>query len=234
MAYKSTGTLLRIGATSIAEILSIGDVGVSNEAFESSNLSSTSKEFITTGVVDGGEISVSGFFNPNDTAGQKAMYDLVATGVLTAFSVLYASISCDFTFNAIVTSFKIGTEKDAGISFDATLRISGAPALGVTASGGLSALSMAGAGGTLSPAFGAAVRYYTYGGVTATSVTVTPTAANHTIKLFVDGVYTQDIISAQASAAISVTINVGKKLTLIAYEAGKAQQVTEIIVVKTA
>ena len=101
----------------------------------------------------------------------------------------------------------------------------------ISASAGLSALSMTGAGGALSPAFGSAFRYYTYGGLTAASVTVTATAASHTIKLYVDGVYTQTLTSATASAAIAMTLGT-KKLTIIAQEAGKQSQTTEIIVVK--
>lgn len=103
--------------------------------------------------------------------------------------------------------------------------------LAVVASAGLSALAMTGTGGTLSPAFGAAVRFYTFGGVTAASVTVTPTAAAHTIKLYVDDVYVQDVVSGSPSAAIAMAIG-SKKIKLVAYEAGKSSQTTEIVVVK--
>ena len=104
----------------------------------------------------------------------------------------------------------------------------------VEASGGLTGLTMTGTGGTLSPSFGAAVRYYTYGGVTGTSVTVTPTAAGHAIKLYVDDVLAQTLSSGVASSAISIPTAGTKKLTIVAQEAGKQSQTTEIIVVKTA
>lgn len=103
-----------------------------------------------------------------------------------------------------------------------------------TPSTGLSALALTGDGGTLSPAFGAAVRYYTYVGLTATSFTVKPTAAGHTIKMYVDGAYVQDIVSGQASAAVAMASVGTKKVTLVAYESGKASQTTEIVVEKTA
>lgn len=105
--------------------------------------------------------------------------------------------------------------------------------LEVLASTGLSALSMTGTGGTLSPSFGEAVRYYTYGGVTGASVTVTATAADHDIKLYVDGVLSQTLVSGTASSAIAMSTG-AKKLTIVAQESGKATQTTEIIVVKTA
>lgn len=124
-------------------------------------------------------------------------------------------------------------EKTFDTEADAIAYLNGKAGIPVEASGGLSALSMTGAGGTLSPAFGAAVRYYTFGGVTAASVQVTATAASHSISLYADGVFVQTLVSGSASGAIAMSIGT-KKLTIIAQEAGKQSQTTEIIVVKTA
>jgi len=99
------------------------------------------------------------------------------------------------------------------------------------ASSGLSALSVAGTGGTLSPSFGASVRYYTFGGMTGASFTVTPTAASHTIEMYVNDVFLQNVTSGAASGAVSMSIGT-KKVKLVAYESGKSSQTTEIIVVK--
>lgn len=233
MAANSVGTLLKIGSVAIAEVLTIDDIGLEGGTIETTNLSSTSKSFIGSGVVDAGEISASGFFVPSDTTGQKAVWDLLSTQVVTAFSVVYASLGTDFTFNAIVTKFKVGAAVEEGIPFEITLRVTGTIALGISASTGLSALSLTGTGGSLSPAFAETTRNYTFGGVSATSVTVTATAASHTIQLYVDGVFVSNLASGSASAAIPLTINVGKKITLIYFEEGKAQKTTEIIVVKT-
>ena len=99
------------------------------------------------------------------------------------------------------------------------------------ASTGLSALSVTGAGGTLAPAFGASVRYYSFYGMTADSFTVTPTAADHTIEMYVDGVFLQNVTSGAASG--SVSMSVGTKLVkLVAYESGKSSQTTYIVVEK--
>jgi len=114
---------------------------------------------------------------------------------------------------------------------DAIAWLDGLAGVPTVESTGLSGLAMAGTGGSLSPSFGAAVRYYTFGGVTATAVTVTPTAANHTIKLYIDGVYSQDIVSGEASASIAMAVGT-KKLTITAQELGKTVQTTEIIVEK--
>jgi hypothetical protein len=118
--------------------------------------------------------------------------------------------------------------------FSATIRTSTAFAKNVVASGGLTALSLTGTGGAIAPAFSAGVLKYLFSGVTATSVTVTATAASHTLVLFVDGVYSQVLTSGSPSAAIPVTIGVVKELTIFANEAGKVTQVTEINVLKTA
>ncbi len=114
---------------------------------------------------------------------------------------------------------------------DAIAWLDGLAGVPTSVSTGLSGLSLTGTNGTLSPSFGADVRYYTFGGVTATGVTVTPTAANHTIKLYIDGVYSQDIVSGEASASIPMAVGT-KKLTITAQELGKAVQTTEIIVEK--
>ena len=106
--------------------------------------------------------------------------------------------------------------------------------ISATPSAGLSALSLSGTGGTLSPSYGAATRYYTFGGLTATSFTVTATAAGHTIKMYADGVFVQSLTSGSASAAVAMSAVGTKKVTIVAYESGMASQTTEIIVVKTA
>lgn len=120
------------------------------------------------------------------------------------------------------------------IESDAVSWLNGKVGISDTPSTGLSALAVTGAGGTLSPSFGAAVRYYTFDGLTATSFTVTPTAAAHTIKMYVNGAYVQNVVSGQASAAIAMASVGTKKVTLVAFESGKASQTTEIVVVKTA
>lgn len=122
-------------------------------------------------------------------------------------------------------------EKSFTTEADAIAYLNTKAGIPVSASTGLSALSMTGLGGTLSPAFGAATRYYTYGGVTAASVTVTATAVAHTISLYADGVFVQTLVSGSASAAVAMAVGT-KKLTIVAQETGKQSQTTEIVVVK--
>jgi predicted secreted protein len=231
---QGMGTKLKIGANSITELTSIGGLELTADTIESTNLDSDGwREFIQ-GLKDAGEVGISGFFNPADTNGQKAMFDAFNNGTLTDFVILFpATLGAEWDFSGIVTGFKTGVEMEAGISFEGTIKVSGKPSLGLTASGGLTNLVLAGTGGTLAPAFNAGINSYAFSGVTAASVTVTATAANHKLKLYIDGAYSQDLVSGAASAAIAMAIG-SKKLTILAWEDGKTQKVYDIVVIKTA
>ena len=122
-------------------------------------------------------------------------------------------------------------EQTFALEADAVAYLNAKAGIPVTASAGLSALALTGTGGTLSPVFGTTVRTYSFGGVTAASVTVTATAANHTMNLYADGVFLQALLSGTASAAIPMTVG-SKKLTIVAQEVGKQSQTTEIVVIK--
>jgi phi13 family phage major tail protein len=126
------------------------------------------------------------------------------------------------------------TEKLFDVEADAIAWLNAKAGIPVTASGGLTGLALTGTGGTLSPAFGAATRYYSFGGLTASSFTITATAANHTIQVYVNDVLTQTLTSGVASSAIAMAAIGTKKIRIVACEAGKSSQTTEIVVVKTA
>jgi hypothetical protein len=235
MAKHAFGTRLKIGANHIAGLTSVSGIDLTADTIDVTTLESadTYREFIQ-GMRDGGEVSISGFFEPSDTNGQNQIYTLFNSGAVTSFSILFPStLGAEWTFSGIVTQATTNAEMEEAATFEATIKVTGKPSLGLTASAGLSALALTGTGGSLSPTFSASVFYYTYGGVSATSVTVTATAASHTIQLYVDGVFSQNLTTAVASNSISLTLNVGKKLTIVAFEAGKTSKTTEIIVVKT-
>jgi hypothetical protein len=232
MAVNTVGTKLLIDTNTIAEVKSISGFGVTKETFESSNLETTYKEYTSKGIKEFKEFSISGFYEPNDTLGQKAMYDALIGDSAVDFSLLFANVNAEYAGEGFVTDLSIDAEYDSddGIAFEATIRPTGEWSQGLTASGGLTALSLTGTGGTLSPAFAVGERSYAFYDVTATSFTVTATAAAHTLKLFVDGTYVQDLTSASASSAISISAGESKKVTILAYESGKTRQVTDIIV----
>ncbi|WP_336774204.1 phage tail tube protein [Paenibacillus sp. MMO-58] len=234
MAKRAVGTKIQIGSNYVAELTSIGGLELSADTIDVTSLDSNGgyREFIG-GFKDAGEVSLSGFFNPGDS-GQSALYTAFQNGTTDTYTILFASLGASWSFNGVVTGFSTSADLEEAVSFEATIKVSGAPSLGLTPSGGLTALSLVGAGGALTPAFANGNYSYTFSGVTATSVTVTATAANHTLTLYIDGVLSQTLTSAAASAAIPVTLNAGKKLTILATESGKTTKVYEVVVVKTA
>lgn len=232
-AKSGYSTTLKIGLTTVGEIVRVGNVDVSVEAIDVTTLADTFRQFIP-GLADAGEVAFGGNFYPSDS-GQAALKTAAFAKTESEFTITFpTSLGATWTFDGIITKFSTGeANQDGSIPFEITVKVTGEPDLGVTASTGLSALSLTGAGGSLSPSFGAAVRYYTYGGVSATSVTVTPTAASHTIKVYVDNVYVETVSSGAASSAIALTINVGKLITLVVNESGKTPLTYQIICVKT-
>lgn len=234
-ARRSVGTKILIGSNAIGDLSSIGSPSISQEELDVTTLDSDGgyREFIA-GFKDPGEVSISGFFVPNDV-GQAALYAALESGDVQDFQIVYpADLGASWTFQGIVTAFNVTTDLEDAIGFEGTIRVSGKPTLNLDVSSNLTDLSLDGTGGTLSPTFDGDTYYYTFDGVTASSVTVTATAASHTIKMYVDGVYVEDLDSGVASSAIDLAVGESKKVTIIAYEDGKAPVTYEVIVVKTA
>jgi len=232
MATRALGTKIQIGNDAIAGLTSIGGLELTADTIDVTTLDSTDgyRKFIG-GFKDGGEVSISGFFEPTDTNGQNAFFTAFGAGTATAFSIIFPQ-GASWSFDGVVTGFTTSSELEDIISFEGTIKVSGKPTLGLTASAGLSDLALAGAGGSISPAFDNEIYYYTFGGVTADSITITATTAGaQTIKLYADGAYVQDLASAAASGAITMEVG-SKKLTVVANEANKTQVVYEVIVVK--
>jgi len=235
MATAAMGTKLQIGANNITELNSIGGMELSADTLETTNLDSNGWKTFIQGLKDGGEVQIAGTFNPADTTGQIAIYNAFNSGALTPFTILFpSSLGASWSFSGIVTNVKTDAQKEDFIPFEATIKVSGQPSLGLTPSGGLTGLALTGTGGTLTPTFNNGTYTYSFSGVTATSVTVTATAANHTLSLFIDGVFSQVLTSGSPSASIPMSAIGSKMLTILATESGKTQKVYEVAVVKTA
>lgn len=234
-AVHSKSTTIKTGLNIIGEITNIGGLSLDSDMVDVTTLAQTDgyKEFIQ-GFRDGGECAISGNFYPGDTLGQEALLTDFNAGTLGSYTITFpTSMGAAWVFSGLVKSFK-GGDADVGgaLKFEAVIKISGKPSLNIAASGGLTALVLTGVGGALKPAFGTALRSYTFIGVTATSVTITPTAASHTIKLYIDGAYSQEVSSGAASNAIPLTIAVSKLLTLVVNEVGKTDITYNIVVNK--
>lgn len=185
------------------------------------------------GFKDGGEVAISGFFESGDV-GQLAMDAAFEAGTLQSFEIIFPSeMGASWTFQGIVTAYQGGSASlEDLLAFEATIKISGPPKLVTTPSAGLSALALSG-GASLSPTFANGTYNYTASGAITAPITVTATAASHVLKLYVDGVFVQDLTTAVASSGIALTTNAPKKIEITAQEGGKSVKTYTIIVNKT-
>lgn len=113
--------------TKIANLTSIGEIGVESEEIDTTDLDSPNnyKEFIA-GSKDAGEVSLSGYIK--DEANVEIMLSLAESQTVEEWTVKYPS-GAKWVFKAFVKSFKDGEKSTDGVaSFTATLRISGRPA----------------------------------------------------------------------------------------------------------
>lgn len=116
----------------LANLTSIGEIGVESEEIDATDLDSPNnyREFIA-GSKDAGEVSIAG--NIKDESNVEKMLALAESQSLEEFVVEYPS-GAKWTFTAFVKSFKDGEKTTDGLAtFTASLRISGKPVY--TASG---------------------------------------------------------------------------------------------------
>jgi predicted secreted protein len=234
---KGYGTTIAIGVTAIGKISAIAQPKKTADSIEVSVLDSPNgyKEYIG-GMKDGGEISLKGFFDTSD-AGQLALDVAFEAESLSTYTItLPAALgSATYVFDALITAFEPGEANlDSAIEFSLTLKVIGKPILGTSASTGMSAVTISGTAGAMVPTFAIAKFAYSWIFTTDTSITVTPTAASHTIKLYVDGVYTETITSGGTSAAITgFGTQTPKKLDVVVYEAGKTPKTYTFAAIRT-
>ena len=132
-ATRTMGTTLKKIAsgsetadTIIANLTSIGEIGVESEEIDATDLDSPNnyKEFIA-GSKDAGEVSLAG--NIKDEAKVEQMLALAEAQSLEQWVVTYPS-GATWSFTAFVKSFKDGEKSVDGLAtFTASLRISGKP-----------------------------------------------------------------------------------------------------------
>ena len=122
-----------LGTTVVGELTSIGGLELSADTIDTTNLSSDGgyREFIG-GFKDAGEVSISGFFAPDDE-GQAAAYAAFESGAVQACKITFpVSLGASWEFNAVVTGFSTGADLEDALSFEGTLKVSGKPTLKLT------------------------------------------------------------------------------------------------------
>ncbi len=135
MAKRGLGTKLKMGSTAIAGLTEIGGLELSADTIDVTTLDSDGgyKEFIG-GFKDAGEVSLSGFFDPETGNGQTELHSAFESGEAKAFIIEFpASLGAKWAFDGVVTGFKTSTGVEDPIKFEATIKVSGAPTLTIGA-----------------------------------------------------------------------------------------------------
>lgn len=232
---KGVGTKIKQGSTYIGTLTNIPSPEITADTFETTVLDvSDGYKTFKQNLKDGGEIALVGYYDSEDS-GQPLLKTSLDAGTEDTYTIEFpSSIGTTWTFTGIVTNFKTGEANlEDAVGFEVTLKVTGKPNLGTTDSGGLTNLSLTGTAGTLSPTFDNAKYAYSWTFTTSSTITVTPTAASHTIKLYIDDVYVETVTSGAASSAIAFSAAQAKKIDLIAYEDGKNPLTYTVVAVRT-
>lgn len=177
------------------------------------------REFLT-GFLDAGEVSLEGFFDPEDTTGQQAMLaSSLAREIKQCIITFPASTGATWTFNGLITAIKIGDAPvDNAIPFSATIKPSGQPVFATATATGLDDLTMDGA--TLIPTFDEEIKNYVATADAETAiVTVTPTATG-TIKV-------NGNVVATGEASSNITLGDAGTITVITIEVAEEDKATK-------
>lgn len=127
------GTTFKFGDQAVGALSSISGVSASADTIDVTTLDNADgyKEFIG-GFKDGGEISLSGYFDYADL-GQKALYAAFESGEIEECEIVFpTSMDCQWSFNGVVTAVETGAELDGAVSFSCTIKVSGKPTLAAT------------------------------------------------------------------------------------------------------
>ena len=127
---RALGTTLNVNSKAVGGLTTINGIEISAETVDLTSLdNSTGYREKEPGFKDGGEVTVSGFLDGSDN-GQDEMYSLLDSGNTTTCTIVFPSkIGKTWTFTAGVSRFVTGAELEGGVTFEATLLVSGKPVL---------------------------------------------------------------------------------------------------------
>ena len=128
----SKGTVLKQnlagGLTAVAQLTDVSYSGGESETYETTTLDSgIGKTFGQTGYSEGGEVSLSGHYDPA-LAGHHAISDLVTGPTEEGWSITFADAGTTaMTFNSAGASWEVTAAMSDGLKFSSTLKITGLP-----------------------------------------------------------------------------------------------------------
>lgn len=212
MGKHAFGTTLNWDSAVVAGLTNIGGVDVSVSKVDSTTHASADayKEF-ELGLLDAGDVAISGYFDYTDTAGQHAMLaDMNARSKKTAIITFPVATGTTWTFTAGITGLKIGdAEIDGLIPFSATLSISGKPTFAVAAVTGMSAIGFSN-DVLIMPAFAIGTFEYVVtitAGQTSTVITPVDATSGEVITITTDGAASQVVATGEASSACVLDVD---------------------------
>ncbi len=117
------GTLLKRGATTLAEVTNLSGPGLSLDPLEmTSHDSGGDREFIG-GLLDGGEVTAEINFMPGNATHKQVIADMKARTV-TTWSVVFPDTST-WSFSAFPTAFEPSAPVDGKLAASITLKVTG-------------------------------------------------------------------------------------------------------------
>ena len=240
MAKRSLGTKIKINGTYVGGLVSIASPERTVETLDVTTLDEASgyKQSIG-GFKDGGEVVITGFYDLAYTGISQIDTAYEASSEDTYIIEYPATIGATVTFTGLVTSLKSPGEANISdpLGFEATIKVLGAPVLATVASTGVSALEMVKTDGitaltasAILPAFVIGTFYYSNTFTTEVAFKPKVTATSHTIKLYVNGVFVENLTSGVAGSSISIGAAATKNLEIVVYEAAKTPKTYKVMV----
>lgn len=132
--YSAFGTQLKRGATTIAQVKSIGGMGLAVDTEDVTTHDSTGgwEEVVPT-ILRSGEVSVEIAYDPNAATHKNAAGGLIAdliSKTANAYSLVFPSTpAVTWTFNAFVTGFEPTAPVDGALTAAVKLKVTGQPTL---------------------------------------------------------------------------------------------------------
>ena len=240
-AILGYGSSISRAGNTIAEVVNIKPPALKAETPDVTTMdSSTSFREYISGLKDGGEVTLTLKFYPGDSNGQYALITDLENGTKQTFIITLPDSVATWTFYAYVTGYVPDIPLDDAIGLEVTLKVTGKPTFGVTASTGWSAFVLRDSGDSadvtnfsITPAVAGSTTKYAVTFDTDGSAYPKATAGSHTIRLFVDDVYVEELTSGSIGSAITFTAGSTKKLTFIVFEDNKQPYVYQVMVART-
>lgn len=125
MALSSYGSTLTIGGSSVSEIISLSVGGSSVAEIDVSTIDSATKSF-TTGIEDGGTLSVEIFTPSNYSGGIASLVPTAGNATASSCVINFGNPSGAYitaTFDAMIVSHAIAAAMDTGVRSTVTLKL---------------------------------------------------------------------------------------------------------------